>query len=520
MARCPLFFLALAWPIVLVTPAGSPMSDSVLLAAIRLVDDHTWTLSDEPDPRVVFQTEAFDISVHGGRVYSGVGPGASAVAAPFYLVLKPVLARFGNGVIANRRFLTYYERNRRETQRPAAGRLKEVYLLQILLAWLVAAPLLAALVTRLQARLIAHGLGRPHATTIALAVGLGSMALYYSSTYSTALAYGLAWHAVLFLLPAPGTSGPGRGPCLAAGMLLGAAVGIDYASALLLLLTLAFLLPPLPATARSLVVLPLLALLGLTALYHQAAFGSPWLTAYHFRFWFTPELLARQGLDLSAFQENPAVRLHAPRPGVMLHLCFGFFKGLFVYSPVLLLGLFGHIREVRRPRCRRFHLFSLAVFLSYLAFNSTFSADASDYDRLLWGGLSVQWGPRHLYATLPFLAVGLASLDWRRAALRGLAYALLLLSCVLNTLGAMFGDVMMSAYAFGPEMRAPLAYVLKLLWLGGPRVPLLDAYEVAAPVQWLPLLALAALTAVVLQRELLEDRHETALVTSDRSAVL
>jgi hypothetical protein len=288
-------------------------------------------------------------------------------------------------------------------------------------------------------------------------------------------------------------------------MLLGAAVGIDYASALLLVLTLAFLLPPLPAAARSLVVLSLLSLLGLTALYHQAAFGSPFHTAYHCRFWFTPELLARQGLELSAFQGNPAVRLHPPRPAVMLHLCFGVFKGLFVYSPVLLLGLLGHLRGVRRPGCRRIHLFSLAVFLSYLVFNSTFAADASDYDRLLWGGLSAQWGPRHLYATLPFLAVGLAGLDWRRAALRALAYALLLLSCVLNALGAMFGDAVMSAYAFGPEMRAPLAYVLKLLWLGGPRVPLLDVYDVAAAVQWSVLLALATLTALVLRRELHED---------------
>src|SRR6185295_19221745 len=236
MARRPLFLLVLAWPIVLVTPMGSSMSDSVLLAAIRLVDDHTWTLSDEPDPRIVFQTEAFDISVHDGRVYSGVAPGASALAAPFYLALEPLVARFGDGVVANRRFLGYYEVNRRERQLPAAGRLKDVYLLQILLAWLVAAPLLAALAVRLQARLVAHGLTRPHATAIAMAVGLGSMALCYSSTYSVpALACGLAWHALLFLRPGPGTPGPGRGACLTAGALLGAAVGIDYASALLVL---------------------------------------------------------------------------------------------------------------------------------------------------------------------------------------------------------------------------------------------------------------------------------------------
>jgi hypothetical protein len=77
-----LFLLFLAWPVVLVTPTGPSMSDSVLLAAIRLVDDHTWTLSDEPDPKVVFLTEAFDISVHDQRVYSGVGPGRACWPLP------------------------------------------------------------------------------------------------------------------------------------------------------------------------------------------------------------------------------------------------------------------------------------------------------------------------------------------------------------------------------------------------------------------------------------------------------
>jgi hypothetical protein len=506
MTRRPLFLLALAWPIALVTPAGSSMSDSVLLAAIRLVDDHTWTLSDEPDPRVVFQTEAFDISVHGGRIYSGVAPGASLVAAPVYLVFKPVLACIGKGVVANQRFLGYYERNRREMGRPATGTLKDVYLMQILMAWLVSAPLLAALVARLAARLAAHGLARAHATAIALAVGLGSMALYYSSTYShAALAYGLSWHAVLWLWPAPGASGPGRGACLAAGALLGAAVGIDYGCALLVLLTLAFVLPALPGAARALVAAPLVALLGLTALYHQAAFGSPFVTAYHFRFWLTPEVLARRGLDLSAFRENPALGLRAPRPDVMFHLCFGLFKGLFVYCPVLLLGLIGHLRGLRRPTCRRLHLLSLAVFAGYLVFNSTFATGASEWDSLRWGGLSEYWGPRHLLATVPFLAVGLAGLDWRRSGVRGLTGTLLLVSCALNALGAMFGDVAMFAYAFGPEMRSPLAYVLKRLWLEGPRVPLLDVYDVARPVQWLALLALMTLTAVVGRREIRED---------------
>jgi hypothetical protein len=497
-----LFLLFLAWPVVLVTPTGPSMSDSVLLAAIRLVDDHTWTLSDEPDPKVVFLTEAFDISVHDQRVYSGVGPGASVLAAPFYLALRPVLARFDGRVIANRRFLNYYLPNRLAMQRPVPGRLKDMYLLQIVLVWTLVAPLLAFFLLRLRGRLTAHGLEEAHATVIALAVGLGSMALYYNAMYSRqALAYGLAWHAVLSLLGAPGPRAPSQVADLVAGTLLGAAIAVDYSSAILVVLTLPFVLPRMGAPARLRALGGLAVILGLTALYHQSAFGSPFATAYHFRFWFTPEPLARQGVDLAAFQQGPALGMHVPSLAVMIQLCFGTFKGLFVYSPLLFGGLIGHLAGLRPPHCRRFHVYCLLVFLCYLAFNSALGTHLPEYGRYFWGGLSVLWGPRYLYGVVPFLAGGLVRLDWRRPALRILCYGLLLVSCAFNVLGAMFSDVVMSTHAFGPELKAPLTYVVRLLLLHGPRVPLLDVYGVARGVQWAVLLALVVAAVLILRRQ-------------------
>jgi hypothetical protein len=496
-----LFVLVLAWPVVLATPSGPSMSDSVLLAAIRLVDDGTWTLSDEPDARIVFQTEAFDISVHQGRAYSGVGPGASALAAPFYLLLKPALSRFDERVIANRRFLGYYAQNRRRLDRPGYGRLKDIYLLQIVLAWLVCAPLLASLAVRLHRRAADAGRAPAPASVVALALGLGSMALYYSAMYSRpALAYGFAGHAVLTLSGWKARTPPTWAACLAAGLLLGAAVAIDYASAILVALCLAFFLSRLPRPARLATVLPVLAVLAATAAYHRAAFGSAFTTPYHFRFWSTPPVLLQRGLDLAPFRDNPAVAAHLPSPRVMVELCFGSYKGLFVYSPVLLLGLAGHLAGLRRPGHRRFHGFALAVFLSYLALNATLGAGDPEQGRLAWGGLSTLWGPRHLYAVVPFLALGLTALDWRRAWLRRLAYVLLVFSSAVNVAGAMFSDVVMSTYALGPELQAPLAYTFDLLRARGPRVPLLDAYHVSAPVQWAVLVALGALSGFLLRR--------------------
>jgi len=63
----------------------------------------------------------------------------------------------------------------------------------------------------------------------------------------------------------------------------------------------------------------------------------------------------------------------------------------------------------------------------------------------------------------------------------------------------MFSDVVMSTYAFGPELRFPLAYVTRLLVSGGPRVPLLDVYGVSRGVQDAGLLALSGVSLLLLR---------------------
>ena len=498
MRRAWLPALALfAWPAVLVAPTGPSMSDSVLLAAMRLVDRGTWTLSDERDPKVVFLTEAFDVSVHDGRVYSGVGPGATLVAAPVYGLLAPVLRLFPEEVVANRRLLGYYAANSRGLGRPVPPHLKATYLLQIALVWLVMAPLFAAFVLRLRRGLLAFGTPPVPAATIALAAGLGSLTVYYAAMYSRqGLAYLLAWHALVTLVR-PGAVPPRA--CAAAGLLFGGAIAVDYASGLLVAVALPFLLSRLDVRGRVWLLAPLAAGLALLALYHRTAFGSFLTTPYHHRYWFTPEVLAREGLDLAGFQEGAALGMGAPSPRVMAALCFGAFKGLFVYCPVLLLGLAGHLAGVVRHGRRAFHLAALLAFLAYLVFNSTLGTHVPRFGRHFWGGLSVLWGPRYLLAVVPVLACGLVALDWARRHVRWTAAALLAVSAAVNLAGTMYSDVVLSTYAFGPELEFPLAHVARLVAGAGPRVPLLDVYGVPAAVQAAVLAALLAATAVVLR---------------------
>jgi len=490
-----LFLLFLAWPMVLVSTSGPPMADSVLLAAIRLVDHGTWTLSDQADPKAVFLTLAHDISVHDGRVYSGVGPGASVVAAPFYFVFKPLYSLFDDSIIANRRVAHYYAIYSRARGEPVSGHFKDMYLLQILLAWCVVAPLFATFLTRLHRAMTSRGVERTPAAVVVVAIGIGSMALYYGSMYSRqALAYLLLWHAILLLVETPA---PGRRACVVAGLFCGAAVSIDYPAIILAGLFLLFRLPRMTWPQRTMVLLPVLAVAGLTGLYHAACFGSPLATPYQHRYWVTSGILADP-----VFQEGAALGLDMPSPGVMLRLCFGLFKGLFIYSPILLPGLVGHVAGLRSPGGRRLHIFSLLVFLIYLSFNSTLGAHVPNNGEHFWGGLSILWGPRHLFAVVPFLACGLARLDWRRASVRWVCLGALLASCLFNVLGTMFGPRIMSTPAFGPELRFPLRYAFRLFIEQGPRIPILDCYGVAPLIQTAVILALVLFSLAVLRETL------------------
>jgi len=502
--RGALFLFFYLWPVVLAGTSGPSMSDSVLLAAIRLVDRGTLTLSEEKDPEIVFQTLAFDVSVSGGRTYSGVAPGATFLAAPFYALLRPLLPWFDDDVIRSKRILNYYLANSRALGEPSSDHFKGMYLLQIFLVLSFVAPLYAAFHLRLHDLARERGAPPAQAILIAVAAGIGCMTLYYSTMYSRqAIAYLLLWSAIL---PFGARAEPDAWRCFVAGTLCGAAVSVDYLAALAVGLFLIFAAPGLPFRGKIALVLPLAALVALTGLYHYSVFGSVFSTPYHHRFWHTPPVLAERGIDFAAFQEGRWLGANLPSPGVMLQLCFGRYKGLFLYSPILAMGLLGHLRSLRSSSARGVASFSLVVFLAYLAFNSTLGTHVEGYGHHFWGGLGVLWGPRYLFAVQPFLAWGLLAFDWSRAFFRAFSLALVAASCFLSVLGAMYSQVMMSTFVFSPELEDPLAYAASLLVRLGPRVSLLDAYGVSPLGQSGVLLALLLVSAALLVRAFLQEK--------------
>jgi hypothetical protein len=129
-----------------------------------------------------------------------------------------------------------------------------------------------------------------------------------------------------------------------------------------------------------------LGLLGpfiLICLYNFACFGSPFTSNYGYM---NPGFI-----DADAFLGV----FVAPRPGVLVSVLFSPFRGLFITSPVLIMGVVGLARLWRTERLRADGLLCIGVCVFFLLFIVSFNG---------WqGGFAVL--PRYLGPAMPFLAL-------------------------------------------------------------------------------------------------------------------
>jgi hypothetical protein len=216
--------------------------------------------------------------------------------------------------------------------------------------------------------------------------------------------------------------GPGTTASLLSGLAAGVAFSVDYVNAVLLPFVVLFLVISKRNSRGSMVrvagafVLGALPGLAAIAAYNFAIFGDPFTT--------TEQYFNGKSSVFASFT-NPIYS------GLELDL-FSFSRGLFVYSPLLALGVMGYIDALLGKGKRRETLFMLAMFLCILIpYAAWYQPD---------GGVS--FGPRFLVAGIPFLLLPAGYiLESIGGKTRLLAYAAFAVGVVINGLGALVSAI-------------------------------------------------------------------------------
>ncbi|MBN1475162.1 hypothetical protein JXA47_00265, partial [Candidatus Sumerlaeota bacterium] len=154
-----------------------------------------------------------------------------------------------------------------------------------------------------------------------------------------------------------------------------------------------------------------------------------------------------------------------PRPTILWLITFHPFRGLFVYSPLLLMAIPGLVALTRLPRGGWRALMCGGVFVGYLIVNG-------GYTHQWWGGWSC--GPRHLIPAVPFLliAIGAAWGQWRW------------IRPVIVTLGVISVALQLLAAGIDPQPPTPVPGGDANAYLAQARLDL--DYPVPLTTWWLP----------------------------------
>ena len=257
--------------------------------------------------------------------------------------------------------------------------------------WMSVIPLLA--IAAIGMKVVTRLLGKEHAVQATLAICGGTLLLAYGTQlYAHVLAGLLGWGCWLVadrsLRTAKGEGHP-VWLAVAAGLLGGAAVATEYPLAIVVLVVAGVLLASKAWSRVAAFIAGGIPFAGVLLAYQWVAYGSPFTVSYSEK----PEHAA-----------EPLV-LKWPNPVRLAEVLFGT-RGLLLFTPIVILAVWGLLRLARSPELdrRRHGIVGLLVFGGFLVLQSAWLNP--------WGGEAP--GPRYIIPSLPFLIVGMAE-AWNRA---------------------------------------------------------------------------------------------------------
>jgi hypothetical protein len=330
-----------------------------------------------------------DYAVRGGHLYSDKAPGLSVLELPVLALLHPL---------------------------PFGGSGRSLWAMRALTVGLALLGC-AFLVGR-----VSEGLAPGYGAISMVTFGLGTIAASLAQISFEHLPAALAMFGAFLLA--------WRRKPLAAGLLAGAGLLIEYESALLLIVIGLYVAA---TSLRSLARFAVGALPGamLLGAYDWAAFGAPWHLSYRY---VAPEFSADQGSGFFG--------IGVPTPSGLFAVLAGN-GGLLFVSPVLALAGYGLARLGRRFPAEAVVAGAITILMLFL--------NAGYY--LPYGGTSP--GPRFFVPALPFLALGLAE-AFRRYPRSTLALAVLsVFTTTAISLGWASGTIIMRNTVWGELLRLP-----------------------------------------------------------------
>ena len=354
-----------------------------------------------------------DVSIRDGEVYSDKAPGLSMVAAPAVWVVNPILERAPSSDL------------------PAYWPLRHTLILLLValptagLAFLVGAAVPDANPRQRSA----------YALIAALTTPLWTYGTVFFGHASAALLVTVAW---FLLLGFPGCPTPlGTRRAVLGGTVAGLAVTTEYPTAILVAVIFVTLLvrrtavPILAAAAAGAFIGALPALV-----YHQVAFGAPWITGYSFK----------AASDFQAIMAHGVFGISWPSLDALWGILFGARRGIFYYCPLLLLTPLGLWWMVKKRGWRDAGPIMIAA-VAYIFFAAGF---------IDW---PAGWcaAARHLVPIVPIAAVVALLAAAKLAEHRWGAVIVVMLIAASGTNAVL--TIALTPY-FPPELGAPLAQLV------------------------------------------------------------
>ncbi len=366
-----------------------------------------------------FFNSTSDKVFYDGRFYSDKAPGMAFLAVPIYFLLSMLGLSFSSGTAA-------------------------IFFLNLIVAFF------SALLVFLFHDLLRYFVrSSSHRAILSLSLALATGVVVYSGVFiSHNVAAFFAFASFYFILKYV-RENPSSGNAFLAGIMGGFAVLVEYTSLILLLFIFAYALLS-AKNRRRLLLMPVAVVpfILVILLYNFSVTGDFFVSPYAY-------LHNWDGSPFSAGENVPSVaRITLPRFFSMFF--FGevprsegiYARGLFVYSPILLLSLF----SLRRMRARE-NILLLAAF-SFSFFYLTLAE--------VTGGCN--YVNRYLIPVVPFLMIAVAA-NFDSPSLRKIFYVLLPVSAAVNLLGALVYPLGCSRFPLFDAFLRVAAGELPFSWL-------------------------------------------------------